>query len=116
MPGGGRGTPNSKGSGREAGRQDGWPHCPALDDTCLIYDVGELLGKNVRDALLSFILNAEDGARLTLQRSREGFTAQVTEAVQRSTGAPALELSEARTWSERVGKLRGKSKRVIPGQ
>lgn len=69
-----------------------WPHCPHLDDTCLLFDMSNSLGINIRDTLLRFIGDSEEGSRLTLQRSRDGFTAQVTGPVQRtSRDAPTLQ-------------------------
>ncbi len=65
-----------------------WPHCPYADRTCLLYDMAHSMGRNVHDTLVSFILAAEEGARLTLQRNRDGFTVQVTRAVQKTAKDP----------------------------
>jgi hypothetical protein len=45
--------------------------------------MGAILGSNIQDILSSFIEGAEDGARLTLQKVRAGFTVQVVGAVRR---------------------------------
>ena len=65
--------------------QNSWPHCPHLGDLCLLFDMSNSLGTNIRDILLGFIGDAEEGSRLTLQRNRDGFTAQVTGPVQRTS-------------------------------
>ena len=65
-----------------------WPHCPYANSVCLLYELAQTMGCNIHDTLLTFILTAEEGARLTLQRNREGFTVQVTRAVQKTTVNP----------------------------
>ena len=65
--------------------QNSWPHCPHLNDICFLYDMSNSLGTNILDTLLRFIDDAEEGSRLTLQRNRDGFTAQVTGPVQRTS-------------------------------
>ena len=80
--------------------QNSWPHCPHLGDLCLLFDMSNSLGTNIRDTLLGFIGDAEEGSRLTLQRSRDGFTAQVTGPVQRTSKDPAT--------LERLSDLRNK--------
>lgn len=85
--GGGSGTgpgPDSLGQARETR----WPHCPYASRTCLLYEMAQSMGRNVHDTLVNFILAAEEGARLTLQRNRDGFTVQVTRAVQKTTKDP----------------------------
>ncbi|MBI2872350.1 MAG: hypothetical protein HYY00_04080 [Chloroflexi bacterium] len=88
------------------GQEKEWPYCVPLQGTCLVYDVGRYLGESVRTALLNFIVRAEEGARLTLQRSRDGFTVQVTGAVHRGEAEP-LSLTEARALRERLDLLNG---------
>ena len=61
-----------------------WPHRPDIDDICPFYKMAQLLGANIHDLLLTFIGTAEEGSRLTLQRNQNGFTDQITGAVQRS--------------------------------
>ena len=63
---------------------ESWPRCSLLDDTCLVFDIGNSLGNNLHETLLRFIVNAEPGSRLTLQRERSGFSAQWTGAVDRT--------------------------------
>lgn len=84
--------------------QEGWPHCHALGGTCPVYLVGSYLGDTARLSVLRFILGAEEGARLTLQKNRVGFTVQVTGAVQRSEGE-TFGLAEARVLRETIEQL-----------
>jgi hypothetical protein len=60
-----------------------WPACGPIGGTCFIYDMGELAGGDVLNVLLRYVCSAEDGSRLTLQKNRDGFSAQVTGAVHR---------------------------------
>lgn len=75
--------------GPAATGEEPWPYCANIKGTCLAYDTGLHLGASIASTLFSFILNAEEGARLTLQRNHEGFTAQVTGAVLRAEGLRA---------------------------
>lgn len=75
-------------AGLESHEKGQWPYCAALGSTCLVYEMGRDLGANVGSALVSFVANAEEGARLILQRNRTGFTIQETKAVQRGTTKP----------------------------
>ena len=72
-------------TGLESHEQGPWPYCEAISGTCVVYEVGQSVGAKVGSALFGFIVNAEEGARLTLQKSHAGFTVQVTNAVQRGT-------------------------------
>ena len=60
-----------------------------------------LLGSNVIATLLNFIIEAEEGARATLQRNHEGFSIQVLQAVQRP-GEGSLKLEDLQTWQKRL--------------
>ena len=65
--------------------------CHHLDEMCILFDLSDSLGANIRDTLLGFVSDSEEGSRLTLQRNRNGFTVQVTGPVQRtSKGMSAL--------------------------
>ncbi len=66
-----------------------WPHCPYANRTCLLYDMAGTMGRNIHETLITFILAAEEGARLTLQRNRDGFTVQVTRAVLKTAKDPS---------------------------
>lgn len=93
-----------------AAAQGPWPYCADIEGTCLAYDMGLHLGASIQSTLFSFILGAEEGARLTLQRNREGFTAQVTGAVQR-TERDTFGLDEARAMRKHLNLERGGRKR-----
>ena len=81
-----------------------WPHCEAIGEMCLVYQVGRFLGPEIATAVSDFILTAQDGARLTLQRNHEGFTLQVTGAVQRGAGE-AFGLAEVKELHRRLDRL-----------
>ena len=86
-----------------------WPHCEAIGGTCLAYSVGRCLGPEIATAVSEFIFNAREGARLTLQRNQEGFSFQVTGAVQRGVG-DAFDLAkvkELRRLLDRLGERGG---------
>lgn len=90
-----------KTAGLEAQEKGQWPYCAALSNTCMVYEIDQRLGANVGSALVSFIANAEEGARLILQRSRTGFTIQETKAVQRGTTEPVA-LAELRALRDQL--------------
>lgn len=83
------------GAGVEGASIAGWPYCAAMAGTCQVYQVSQHIGDSIRSALVSYIFTAEEGSRLILQKNREGFTVQVTGAVQRS-GAEPFGLDDAR--------------------
>lgn len=62
-----------------------WPNCPDVEDVCPIYSMARVLGTDVQSILVSFIGEADEGARLTLQKNQNGFTVQVTSAVKRGS-------------------------------
>ncbi len=72
-------------AGPEATTRGAWPYCAAIEGTCLAFETGQSLGASVLSTLLTFILAANEGGRLTLQKAGEGFTVQVTGAVYRKT-------------------------------
>ncbi len=79
------GTSGRRFSDGEATTGAPWPYCAAIEGTCLAFETGQFLGASVLSTLLTFILAANEGGRLTLQKSREDFTVQVTGAVERTT-------------------------------
>lgn len=85
-------------------RERPWPHCEAIGGRCLAYDVGCLLGLGIATAVSDFILTAQEGARLTLQRNQEGFTLQVTGAVQKGAG-DGLDLAKVKELRRRLERL-----------
>ncbi len=72
-----------------------WPYCAAIAGPCLVYQVSQHIGDSIRSALVNYIFTADEGSRLILQKNRDGFTVQVTGAVQRA-GAEPFGLAEAR--------------------
>ena len=69
-----------------------WPNCPTIGGVCLTHDLAEALGGNILESLMTFVMEAEQGARLILQSNRDGFSLQFTGPVQRNTnGKPGLE-------------------------
>ena len=84
-----------------ATKEGQWPYCAMIEGTCLPYEMGQFLGGNIQSALLTFIFGAEQGARLILQKNHDGFTIQVTEAVQKAT-AEGFGLPEVRALRRRL--------------
>ena len=61
--------------------------CPSrlvADDVCLVYKIAQRMSPGLFEEFMSFISVAEEGSRLTLQRSRDGFSLQTVGAVHRS--------------------------------
>lgn len=63
--------------------------------------MSQALGANIQDLLMTFIWAGEPGARLTLQKNREGFTAQITGAVQKAAEVP-LDLPRLQALRQRL--------------
>ena len=59
-----------------------WPRCERLEVECLVHALGKQLGADTLTRLVSFVATTGRGGRLTLQRNHEGFTVQVTDAVE----------------------------------
>jgi len=81
--------------------QDQWPYCAFIGGTCVAYEVEQYLGEGVGMAIVNFILTAGEGARLILQKNKDGFSVQVTEAVLRGERKP-LELAQVRALRQRL--------------
>ena len=78
-----------------------WPHCSSLGGLCPTYEMSQALGANIQDLLMTFIWAGEAGARLTLQKNRDGFTAQITGAVQKAAEEP-LDLPRLQALRQRL--------------
>lgn len=78
-----------------------WPHCASLGGLCPTYEMSQALGANIQDLLMTFIHSGEAGARLTLQKNRDGFTAQITGAVQKAAEEP-LDLPRLQALRQRL--------------
>ncbi len=103
---------NSEGAaGAEPSASEPWPYCVDIEGTCLAYDMGLYLGADVQSTLFSFIFSADQGARLILQKNREGLTVQVTGSVQR-TQKQKFGLAEARAVRKQLDQIR-EGKRAI---
>ncbi len=61
-----------------------WPYCPMIGGRCLIEELGEALGSEILETLVTFILAPQPGARLSLQRNQNEFTSQLTGPVTRT--------------------------------
>jgi len=59
-----------------------WPRCEHLEVECPVHALGRQLGVETLARLVSFVATTGRGGRLTLQRNNEGFTVQVTDAVE----------------------------------
>ena len=84
-----------------------WPHCASLGGLCPTYEMSQALGANIQDLLMTFIHAGEAGARLTLQKNRDGFTAQITGAVQKATEEP-LDLPRLQALRQRLTPAAGR--------
>ena len=98
---------------RAGGREDAgdtgageWPHCAAIGGNCLAYEVGRIVGPEMASAMTDFIFAAREGARLVLQRNREGFTVQVTGEVQRG-GRGTFDLAGVKELRRHLDRLTG---------
>jgi hypothetical protein len=69
--------------------------------------MSQALGANIQDLLMTFIYAGEAGARLTLQKNREGFTAQITGAVQKAAEEP-LDLPRLQALRQRLAPAAGR--------
>lgn len=56
--------------------------CLDPETNCLVLSCVKAMGQDIFCGLLTFIQTGDDGSRLTLQKNRQGFTLQVTGAVQ----------------------------------
>ncbi len=92
------------GIGESPAKSRGWPYCSLVGGKCLAYDVSAVLGSNILQSLLAFVMTAEDGARLTLQKNKDGFTLQTTGAVQRPVEGP-IGIKEVRLLRSRLSLL-----------
>lgn len=64
-------------NGTELRHQTCQTRCAEGHRHCQIDTMAEILGVNIQDILMNFISGAEAGARLTLHKTRTGFTVQV---------------------------------------
>ena len=62
-----------------------WPECPFLESRCLLDELGQALGPENMEALMTFILVVQPGSRLSLQRNQNEITSQLTGPVLRGS-------------------------------
>jgi hypothetical protein len=83
------GRPEAAGeTGNSAQGGTEWPNCGFIDSICTAYQLADTIGPDIFQTIMSFALSARDGSRLTLQRNRNGFSAQVVGPVKRGALAP----------------------------
>lgn len=87
--------------------QSSLPECSLVGGTCPVFEMGQRLGQSVLSTLAAFIVGADEGARLTLQKNPQGFTIQVTGSVIRAEehGNRFFGLTEARGLREDLDQL-----------
>ena len=86
--------------------QPRWPDCPTLGGQCLLYQIAQVMGKNIFDTMVTFVLRAETGSRLSLQRNRDEFTVQITGAVQR-TATDTVDLTFLQGLQQKLEQVNG---------
>lgn len=86
--------------------QPQWPDCPTLGGHCLLFQMAQVMGMNVFDTLVAFVLRAEAGSRLSLHRNRDEFTVQITGAVQR-TATDTVDLTFLQGLQQKLEQVNG---------
>ncbi len=82
-----------------------WPQCPYLDSTCLVTDMAVAMGQNIMEAFMTFIRFSEEGSRLILQKNPDGFTVQVTRAVQKTGNDRSIDLAGIQSIRRKLDRL-----------
>ncbi|NQW16443.1 MAG: hypothetical protein HQ478_03050 [Chloroflexi bacterium] len=71
-----------------------WPNCAYIGGLeCVSHAFSRHLGQDISAKISEFAGNAEPGARLTLQKGKDGFTLQVTSEVIRDGGVDDIRLT-----------------------
>jgi len=78
-----------------------WPNCPQFEGDCLLHLIGQALGPEIMESLVTFILTPLPGSRLSLQRNQNEFTSQITGPVAHSSGT-SVGLSEYRALQRKL--------------
>lgn len=68
------------------GTNNGWPYCTVLQRECVAHEVANRIGSDLLSQLITFLHGSESGARLILQRNKNSFTLQITEAIHTGEG------------------------------
>ena len=92
-------TPNN--STREEWQNVLWPACAYIGGLeCVAHAFGRHLGPDISAKVAEFVGNAEPGARLTLQKSKDGFTLQITSEVIRDGRTDDVQLTRLANMSQ----------------
>ena len=89
----------------ESPRRPESPICLAPNANCLLLNCVRTMGQGILYKLMTFIQAGEDGSRLTLQKNRQGFTLQVTGAVQEGHTSGHDDVTDLRALQERLQRL-----------
>ncbi len=79
--------------------------CLDPNANCLLLSCVKAMGQDIFCGLLTFIQAGEEGSRLTLQKNRQGFTLQVTGAVQVGHTSGRVDPTDLRVLQERLERL-----------
>ena len=79
--------------------------CLDPNANCLLLSCVNTMGQGILYKLLAFIQAGEDGSRLTLQKNRQGFTLQITGAVQVGHASGRVDPTDLRALQERLERL-----------
>lgn len=77
--------------------------CPGFGGRCLVDEIAQVLGSEILETLIKFILDPQPGARISLQRNQNEFTSQLTSPVTRSNKS-TVGLSEIQTLGRNLPK------------
>jgi hypothetical protein len=78
-----------------------WPACAYIGGLeCVAHAFGRHLGPEISAQVAEFVGKAEPGARLTLQKSKDGFTLQITSAVIRDGQTDDVQLTRLANMSQ----------------
>ena len=78
-----------------------WPSCAYIGGLeCVAHAFGRHLGPDISARVAEFVGNAEPGARLTLQKNKDGFTLQITSEVIRDGRTDDVQLTRLANMSQ----------------
>ncbi len=93
------GTPTS--STRDEWQNILWPACAYIGGLeCVAHAYGRHLGPEISAKVAEFVGKAEPGARLTLQKNKDGFTLQITSEVIRDGRTDDIQLTRLADMSQ----------------
>ena len=92
-------APNN--STREEWQNVQWPACAYIGGLeCVTHAFCRHLGPDISARVAEFVGNAEPGARLTLQKNKDGFTLQITSEVIRDGRTDDVQLTRLANMSQ----------------